>query len=313
MNKKTLAKWLTALAIVGIATYIYVEWDKFSQLRIVSAAHIGVVVFAVLMNLVVTSLILWHMLRKLALPISLLEAVFLSLISTIGNIVGPFRGGAALRAVYLKSVYGFEFSHFMSTLYGVYVVTIGANASIGLVAVVLMGLDQSFAGLIDPLIALVACMVACFVAVMAPRVNSNGSWLLERLASASDGWHTLRSDRGLMRTVIGLTFLQAIAGVTALWGCFAILGVQPAVMSIAVTGTMGNLSSMLSITPAGLGVYDGVVAYMASKASIVPHVTVAATLLMRLILLAALVPLCIPAIIWLSKKFGANVLRPTKV
>lgn len=311
MNKNTFAKWVTAAAILGIAAYIYIEWDEFSTLRVYEPAYIGLVVLAVLTNLIVTSLIHWRMLRKLTLPISLVEAISLGLLTTVGNIIGPFRGGAALRAVYLKTVYGFEFSRFMSTLYGVYVVTVGVNAAVGLVAVGLMGFQQTFAGLVEPVIALLGCLAVCLLAALTPRVNSTGGWLSGRIASASDGWHSLRSDFGVMASVIALTLVQSLSGIVALWGCFAALGVQPAALPILVVGTIGNLSTMLSITPAGIGVYDGVVAYIATKTSIAPQLTVAAALFMRIILLASVIPLCVPAGIWLSRKFGGNlILRP---
>ena len=70
------------------------------------------------------------------------EYFSISIITSIGNIFLPMKGGAGFRAVYLKSRYDFDYSYFLSSLAANYLVVFGVSSAVALGCLALFYLDS---------------------------------------------------------------------------------------------------------------------------------------------------------------------------
>jgi phosphatidylinositol alpha-mannosyltransferase len=111
------------------------------------------------------------------------------------------------------------------------------------------------------------------------RRSGPGSSVLEFVSRLARRLEAARSTRSLLGAS-GLALLQRAAEVAACWAVVHALGADISVAGAILVATAVNLSTMMSITPANLGVYEGS-AFIALRASGVPteHGLAAAVLL----------------------------------
>jgi phosphatidylinositol alpha-mannosyltransferase len=146
-------------------------------------------------------------------------------------------------------------------------------------------LRTTAAGLVTALVLLGLAVAACVGA--APRLESwaeqpregPGRSVLEFVSRLARRLEAARSTRSLLGAS-GLALLQRAAEVAACWAVVNALGEDISVAGAILVATAVNLSTMMSITPANLGVYEGS-AFIALRASGVPteHGLAAAVLL----------------------------------
>lgn len=121
MNKKIQILVLIIL-IACFAVYCYQHIDEFRQLNIVNAIYFVPLFFLYVLFFINNGLILKYFLEPFDIRLRFKEWFGLSVITTMGNYLTPFRGGAVARAVYLKKKHKFSYSYFLSTLSGIYIV-----------------------------------------------------------------------------------------------------------------------------------------------------------------------------------------------
>lgn len=135
MNKKRIFQILVLIIlIVWFAVYFYQNIDDFKQLKIINAVYFVPLCIFFILFLINNGLILKYFLESFKIKLEFKEWFGLSVITTMGNYLTPFRGGAVARAVYLKKIHQFSYSYFLSTLAGIYIVIFLVYSFIGLLA-----------------------------------------------------------------------------------------------------------------------------------------------------------------------------------
>ena len=226
---------------------------------------------------------------SLGIELDILEWFGLSAMSTMGNYLTPFRGGAAVRAVYLKSRHGLPYSLFLSTLSTLYVITFATSAALGLLAVLLLYL---WFGFIDG--ALVLFFVFCLslpvllfsLARVMPRLprrwepqkisgippGLNGpaplAYLISRCMEVVnriiEGWQVISAHGGTLAHLVGLSLLNASVTLLMIHFSFAAFAVRLPLLESLVLSSLFMLSALIPITPSGLGVAEAMLV-MASR------------------------------------------------
>ena len=222
--------------------------------------------------------------RRLGARVSGAESVWLTVLATGLNAVTPARAGAAARALYLRRRHGLPLASFTSTLYGSYLLLLLAGGLSGVVA----GL------LIEPvarpiLVGGAAIALAALTMTMLPVVGRPDGGLLSRnLARFTSGWEELRRDRRVIAPVAAMVVLQLIAGIGALWASIRALGVDLSLAEVTVIAAAGTLSTLVALTPGGIGIYEATVAVVSAVVGNEPGIVVAGALLQRVVLLVLL-------------------------
>jgi uncharacterized protein (TIRG00374 family) len=213
---------------------------------------------------------------SLGINLGLLEWFGLSAMSAMGNYLTPFRGGAAVRAVYLKSRHDLSYARFLSTLSMLYVLTFATSAALGSLASLTLYFRY---GLLDGRMILTFLFLLLLPVLLFPAMRllpklpllslkddydgDEASWLsriLERttmgLNNVVEGWQIISENR---RTLIHLVFASLFnASVTLLMIHFsfsAFMERLPLVESL-VLSSFFMISSMIPLTPSGLGVAE---------------------------------------------------------
>lgn len=213
---------------------------------------------------------------SLGIDLGLLEWFGLSAMSAMGNYLTPFRGGAAVRAVYLKSRHDLSYARFLSTLSMLYVLTFATSAALGSLASLTLYFRY---GLLDGRMILTFFFLLLLPVLLFPAMRwlpklpllslkddcdgDEASWLsriLERatmgLNNVVEGWQIISENR---RALIYLVFASLFnASVTLMMIHFsfsAFVEGLPLVESL-VLSSFFMISSMIPLTPSGLGVAE---------------------------------------------------------
>lgn len=211
-------------------------------------------------------------LRAFEKDISISETNYLAILTAVGNFFGPLLGGASIRAIYLKTKHGFQYSKFVSTMYGYYVITFTVYSAIGLLLLMnTFNLYGAVEGFQLAMLLLVGVFLAGLVAISLPtkyglrvanmkRISSAGKYI----RMAVNGWAVIKSHHGMLRKLILLSlavlFLASLESL-ALYTLF----VDGFVLSSVILYTiLGAFSMLISLTPGAIGIKEGVYLILSS-------------------------------------------------
>lgn len=262
-------KLLSRVATIGLIAlavwYFSNNKESFEQVLIISPIVILSLAIFKSVRVFINGLFTKFTLEAFGKHMSVTEANKLSLHSSAGNFFGPILGGAGIRAVYLKRKHGFEYSKFLSTLYGYYLISFITISLLAITALYLPGLvsaDNSerltslwfFGGVLGAnllLITLPSDLLMRFSKYLKlPQRLQN----IVRLIT--EGWTTIRSNKRLLWRLSLLClagFLIAILEVWLLYGQFA---AGFTIGNILIYTALGAVTIIISFTPGAIGIKE---------------------------------------------------------
>jgi glycosyltransferase involved in cell wall biosynthesis len=273
------------------------DWEIFRQLSI---TEIGVITLLYILFYISNGIFLWFLLPLFNASIKLQEGFALAVITALGNLILPFRGGAGLRAWYLNRYHALSLPTFLSSLSANYLLAFNISA---LAAVFTILLAHPLTWPIWSLMLLfTGIWMTTGLLILHPWINQLPTWLPLRtkLEQALRGLATLRKSRLLLAQLAGITLLNVVLGSTILWLEFRSLGIvtqSGTAVSWGETLLLANVSSLslfVSITPSALGIREGMLMLTGQLLAIDSGKTLAVAILdrgMNALTLLALTPL----------------------
>lgn len=136
-------KTLLTLAFIAIGIYYFwSRWEDFANLGWPSKYTIAIVGTAFVVNIYIMSLFNVLVSRRLGANILARESFALSVVTSAGNFLLPFRAGTGFRGMYMKKAFGLSYSNFASTLIVFYIANILIASLLGTVAVTIIYFDR---------------------------------------------------------------------------------------------------------------------------------------------------------------------------
>ncbi|MBL7133269.1 MAG: flippase-like domain-containing protein [Phycisphaerae bacterium] len=213
-----------------------------------------------------------------------LEALLLALLTRFGNLLLPLRGGAVVRAVYLNRKHGLTYAHFLAGLSAMLLATMAVSlvCAIGGLGYVGWATGKTFPGAI---VLLAAALVAiALTVVLHPRIGSGeAGGLRGHIQRLLDGYHLVSRHRPSLLGLLAVSGLHVItmAGLYAL--LLAAMGKPAPWGLLIVIVALGNISTVLQVTPGNVGVYEGMLAILGSLMGLAPADILAASLAWRVL------------------------------
>ena len=281
-------------ALAGIAVYLWLQRQELLSIRLEAPAYLLLCALGMLVNISANGLVYLLVFRKLGARVSFAESFALTALSIAANLFLPLRGGAGLRAVYLKRVHDLRYTRFAASLIVFYVLSALVASTGTLVAASWLVIVGGRRGLEPILLVAAFCLVGSAATFYLPRLQRRGTWIADALAGISEGWHTLREGSGTLVRLLPVTALQTMGLLVSLWGAAAAIGVRLSAIEILLVGTLGVLSTLISLTPGSLGIYEATVGFAATTVGVGATEGVVAALVSRtvlMLLLAVIAPL----------------------
>lgn len=304
-----------------IMAYIWVHRSDFESLKNISIYYVLLIACFWLFAITAQGMVLRALTVDFGIDLSFREYFAISVMTNFGNIFLPMRGGAGFRAVYLKSKYNFDYSYFVSTLAGNYLISFNIASQIGLAGMAVLFLQK---GAFNPLIAIIFLVILLLTswAIFFPPATVGFipiKWLSIRLNHVLSGWHTMRrSTKTVLRLSI-LTLVYIILGTVITWLEFSAFQMKDGAgdpigfLQSLIFSSIGSLSLLVSITPAALGIRETLLMFSSQFLEISPSQALAVSLLDRTVSFVVIALLATFASITLRRQLHIHEFGPISV
>lgn len=316
---KKLLKYLKiviTIAVLGFFVYYFIN-NKEDLLKVLSVPILPLVGIMISYSIVfyLNGVFIKVILQTFKKKISLIEAFYVSVISSLGNYFLPMRGGAVIRSVYLKKNFEFPYEYFVSTLYGYYIIVFLVNAFVGLISLVVISMKYGitsiplylfFGGLF------VAMLVLSFVKFPVKKIKGSKNKVIDKVLSVIknilEGWNMIVENKRLLISLIVITLVALVAGIALFYFEFRALSIDASIMNVILYNCLSGVSLLVSITPGSLGIREGIFSITSDILGISNEQIMQLALLDRGVSVIVLVVLFVPlyTIVSFKKRYEAS-------
>ena len=239
---------LTALCYVYLLRHVDIKW-------VISAVSLTDIV--ILSVLVVGMLLLRGIQTKLFLshfkvPLSPSVWFGLAVLSSMASYL-PLRGGMAAQAIYLKKIYRFPYSLFVSSLTASYAIVFFSHGVIGIAASLLALIRWDQFSFIIFFSFLLLIVFSVFVFLFGAKFSEANNRFIKLIAQVSAGIKHIKSDRRLLYQIVAIQSLACLIFAFRLYYVYRALSYDMPFTYCMILSPLAIVSMLVSITPAGLG------------------------------------------------------------
>ena len=265
---KKFLKYLKIFITVGILLYFvwyfYKNQEDFLLVLSTDRKYILALFFLNSLSFLLNGIFIKVILERFKKTITVGESFYISVISSLGNYFLPMRGGAVIRSVYLKKKFDFSYSHFVSTLYGNYIIVFLVNAFVALLSLIVIQLNTEvisyplyiFFGAL-----FVGMLILSTFEIPIYRIKDTKLVFVNKIkkiiTDILNGWNIIISDRKLLLSLILLTFGNFIFMTIIFWIEFLALNIETTLVSVILYNCISGVSLLVSLTPGSLGIREG--------------------------------------------------------
>jgi uncharacterized protein (TIRG00374 family) len=286
--KKLIGLIILLIFIIFFSYYFYINIESFRQLNVENWEYIIIIAFLFTTALFFNGLFMRSLLKPFKIKIKIFEAFGISIITRFYNTITPFRGGAGVRAIYLRKKYNFSYSHFLSTLSATYVINIFISSILGLITLGLIYNYQNFFNLILFLIFLSLFLVTLSIILFSPKFSERNNPLINKFIKMINGWYLIRKDRKIIFATSFFYLIQLLLGALSLYLQFKVFGLNINFISSLFLVSIAYLGFLVAITPANLGINEAIIVFSASVIGITITESLSAAILGRVVSLLVL-------------------------
>jgi uncharacterized membrane protein YbhN (UPF0104 family) len=287
--KKSISIGVLLACIFLLGFYMRNHLSDFGNISSISFPYILVISIMYLLSLIVNGLFLKVLTVDFGIDLNFAEYFSISVVTSFGNIFLPMKGGAGFRAVYLKSRYNFEYSYFISSLAGNYLIAFNITSLVALAGMAALYFHSGHFNLPAAAVFLGIAVLTAW-GILFPPVTLDWipfKWPREKIEQVLSGWRITSKSRRTVLNLFCLALLNVILGSATTWFEFAAFNMKDAAgeaisfLQSVVFTTIGALSFLLSITPAALGIKESLLMFSSESLGISPSQALAVSLLDR--------------------------------
>lgn len=289
-GRRTLTRRVISIVLpIGVlALLAFVGRKYFGELhRLVDASPplVAIMVAAFVAARIIYALVVKLALERLRHHVGLWELYLLTHIMSYANLFLP-RVGLGAPALYLKFKHNISYAVFGSLFLPALVLHVAAAGLIGLVCQAILWrttpeiVDYRITALFECV--LLAGLGAALIRVPIPaRFQGRIAQFARRLM---DAWKTLGTTWDLIGKILGLRVAFLLVNAARLYAGFRAIDVDVSFTGVVIASLLADLSMLVAITPAGLGLREAVVAFSAHVLGVEPSAALSVAILDRLVM-----------------------------
>ena len=282
-KKKIFQIILTIIFIWLIGMYLFQNQDLLiyvQNLNIIDAIvlisfHIGTLFVLGLLNMILV--------KRIDPKVSFSDSILLQYVNNLLNNLIP-KGGSAFRAVYLQNRYHFPYSHFLSTLAGMFVLNIAINSIFALLSFLFIYIDRGFYSVLLIMFYLGILILSLVIIGFNPSLNNRNNRILKALDSIVEGWKLLKTNSRDLYWLILLGSTNLLMKSFQMKYLYTRLGVQAGIFEMIYLTTVAIIMQLINLTPGGIGAREALYALSDQIVSIPSSILVLGSLVQRGIL-----------------------------
>lgn len=306
-NKRLWSAVILVLFFIFVAFYIINNWKEFTSLKLESPEFVVLLAVMALLNLYSTGRSMDAVLHPLGITLGRFETFGLASITRLGNQIAPGKLGLAARATYLKRTYKLSLTQFVSTLAAAQVLTYLVSSIFGLGAIIMLWQNAHSPQLI-PFALLLGGMIITLLGLLlfSPKIKERNNKIYNRLAKAINGWHTIRHDKNALLNAGFWVVINVLTQALALFAAFNSFNTDISIVQALFISSINIFSVIIAITPAGLGITEGLIVISATAVGLSVPLALSAALLKRVV---AFIVSFIATLFSTHKLFGKSIFQ----
>jgi uncharacterized protein (TIRG00374 family) len=267
--KKKLSKFispiLTVIILILFGIYLYRNPDIINVVLDTKPEYLLIIAVIFISVFFLEGIFIRVTLKAFDKNISIKESFYLSTLSRIGNYLLPMRAGAIFRATYLKKKYNFEYSKFLSTLYGYYIVLFLLYSFVAIITLLLKSVlnGETFLILLFFFTGLFLGMLfLMFVRIPFERFIKCKKGFIAKIVGFLDrfmnSWDIIVKNKRLLLQLIFITCVYILLNTIIIYVEFLSLGISTNFLNLMLYSCLSGVSLLISLTPGSLGIREAV-------------------------------------------------------
>ncbi|HLG90980.1 MAG TPA: lysylphosphatidylglycerol synthase transmembrane domain-containing protein [Candidatus Saccharimonadales bacterium] len=265
LRRKATSVLITASVIVIFLSYFIFNTEDFKPLLDIDGYLLIIIALANIAGVFTNGLFTKFILEPFKKYISISEAFYVSVISSIGNFFAPAGTGFGIRAIYLKKKHGLPYSEFMSTLSGNYILVFLTSSLIGLISLYLLKDQYNGQYLVLALVfglVFIVSLALSLIRIKLPNVEpaqaKKVNPMINNLYRVLYGWSKIAADRQLVFKLAGLVIANLVVATLMYWAVITSLGLTAKLPALLLFTVLGSFTIFINVTPANLGIKEAV-------------------------------------------------------
>lgn len=292
MNSKLkgrISAFITLLVISMFAWYASENREIFDSLGQVSWLMLGLILFGRLVVFASSALFTKWSIELFTKRISLGEGLYVAVLSSVANFLGPILGGASVRGIYLKRIHGLSYAQFASTLMGYYIVLFTFNSMVTIVALALVPSSKQTYALMMFFSTWLVLMLVLSAVRLPGRIRNRefksrtAGFVVKVIQDVEMGWRRILGDRKLMTRLILVALLSYSGSLVMFTAEFLALGIPLSLPALLLYTSFVTATILVSFTPGALGIREALLLITQATLGIGVSEVVALSLLDRLV------------------------------
>jgi hypothetical protein len=248
----------------GALWYGYANRELFLNLKKISFPDLLVLGLLVFVSHILNGYRFKYLMRVFKINLNFREWFGLSICNSMFNYYLPARGGIVVRAYYLKNKYKFSYSFYTSLLTGSYIITLFLSAITGLLLTLLFKfihgvLYEKLLAIFVMLISLILIITALLILSLKIGRNFDNEKLNNLTSNIRKGLYFFRDNKKLIVIFSALYLISIFILGARLFICFSAIDIKVLFLQTFIISSLTAFSMVLSLTPANLGIKEGVI------------------------------------------------------
>jgi uncharacterized membrane protein YbhN (UPF0104 family) len=262
--KKFLQYVILIAALILIYWYLSKNSSLFIHLQRVTLSDFLILLFLRFLLLLLNGLTLKAYAAKYMVNLHTREWVGLSFVTALGNYISPFSGGMLFRAGYLKIKHHLSLTRFTILLISNYMLFFWGVALTGFTSSMYLISQKVYMPWQIPFFfGTITLFLISLKYIPVPDLSSR-LWIIKKMSEATAGLKIIIQDKKLLTRIIIYTFLNILASGLSFYVAYRSIGIDILFTQAILISIIAVFSLLLNITPANLGVHEGMVSLASS-------------------------------------------------
>ncbi len=263
-NRNLISLSVSLAFVIAIAAYLTFHKNEVLSVMSISPVNLCILVILGIVFTGILGLTNQRLVAVFGINLTAKEWFGLAVLTTAGNYFMPLRGGASVRAVYLKKRYNFLYSEFLSTMIGFYLLTFWIASSLGIILAVIIYLVQGTlsTGILSFFITV--NILISFILFFSPRVPENCNAIFKFLKKLMDGWVKIKKNRRLIFNLEILSLLGYAVKALQLLYAYKALAFSVNFLGISLLSVLLVFTIFINITPANMGIQEAIISFFSA-------------------------------------------------
>lgn len=288
LHKNIIQYSILAIIVVFFIHYIINHLEDFKQLALINPLWLIPVLILFLFNYYFIGVQTAVLIEPLGVNLKKIEAFMLSIITGFYNIITPAHGGMAIRAVYLKQKYKFPYTHFLSSLAGMFVLVFFIGGIIGLVTSYFIYVTLGFYNFLIILAFFGLFVITGCIILFSPSFKETKYGFINKILKVANGWNTIKKNNNVLFICGFMTVLHLLSNAIILIILYYSVGIKITILASLFLAAINSITIIILLTPGNLGVQEAIAVFSATVIGITPAEALVVAILMRIVQMISL-------------------------